>query len=159
MSKFGDEGLFVSTKIQDFPVNMLVDTGASVTVINRKIFEKLPLSSQNLVTPVTLNLVTATGETSAFIGKFNVEIKIGSHIINHEVLIADIHNDGILGVDFLTPNNCDVLLNESCLSINGDRIPCYHFTENMQPTICRIAVAHDVVVPPEAEVIVPIKDC
>jgi predicted aspartyl protease len=55
---------------------MLVDTGASVTVLNKKIFEKLPPSSKSLLSPVKLNLVTATGETSAFIGKLSVDIKI-----------------------------------------------------------------------------------
>lgn len=54
---------------------MLVDTGASVTVLNKKIFEKLPPSSKSLLSPVKLNLVTATGETSAFIGKLSVDIK------------------------------------------------------------------------------------
>lgn len=42
---------------------------------------------------MNLNLVTATGESSEFIGKFNVEIKIGRAIIKHEVLIDDIEND------------------------------------------------------------------
>jgi hypothetical protein len=55
-------------------------------------------------------LVTATGETSAFLGKLNIDMNLGNNEYNHEVLIGDIQNDGILGVDFLTPNRCDVLL-------------------------------------------------
>lgn len=27
----------------------------------------------------------------------------------------------------------------------------------MKPTVCRISVAHDIVIPPEAEVIIPVK--
>ena len=63
-----------------------------------------------MLKPVNLNLVTATGETSAFLGKLNIDMNLGNNEYNHEVLIGDIQNDGILGVDFLTPNRCDVLL-------------------------------------------------
>ena len=136
---------------------MLVDTGASVTVLNKKIFEKLPPSSKSLLSPVKLNLVTATGETSAFIGKLSVDIKIENKYFSQDILIADIQNDGILGVDFLSCHKCDVLLSKSCLLIKCNKIPCYHFDKNLQPNICRIAVTQDVVVPPESEVIVPGK--
>ena len=144
----------MSTCIYDVPVAMLVDTGANVTVLKREIFEKLPPSSKEKLKPVDLNLVTATGETSSFVGKITVEIKIGKHTFCHDVLVADIQNDGILGVDFLSPNKCDVLLSKSCLSVKGDKIPCFHFNKSMEPTICRIAVAQDVVIPPESEIIV-----
>jgi dUTPase len=135
-------------------VNILVDTGACVTVLKRDIFNKLPPSSQDMLKPVNLNLVTATGETSAFLGKLNIDMNLGNNEFNHEVLIGDIQNDGILGVDFLTPNRCDVLLSKSCLSFEGKKIPCFHFNKNMKPTVCRISVAQDIVVPPEAEVII-----
>ena len=101
-------------------VNILVDTGACVTLLKRDIFNKLPPSSQDILKPVNLNLVTATGETSAFLGKLNIDNEF-----NHEVLIGDIQNDGILGVDFLTPNRCDVLLSKNCLSFEGKKIPCF----------------------------------
>lgn len=136
---------------------MLVDTNASVTVLNKKIFEKLPLSSKSLLSPVKLNLVTATGETSAFLGKLSVDIKIENKYFSQDILIADMQNDGILGVDFLSCHKCDVLLSKSCLLSKGNKIPCYHFDKNLQPNICRIAVTQDVVVPPESEVIVPGK--
>lgn len=136
---------------------MLVDTDAGVTVLNKKIFEKLPLSSKSLLSPVKLNLVTATGETSAFLGKLSVDIKIENKYFSQDILIADMQNDGILGVDFLSCHKCDVLLSKSCLLSKGNKIPCYHFDKKLQPNICRIAVTHDVVVPPESEVIVPGK--
>ena len=43
------------------------------------------------------------------------------------------------------------------MSVINDRIPCYHFNKCIEPTICRIAVAQDVVIPPDSEVIVPGK--
>lgn len=133
---------------------MLVDTGASATVIKKEILEKLSPSSQSKLIHVNLNLITATGEASSFLGKLCVDIQLGKHMFTHEILVAYIQNDRILGVDFLTPYKCHVLLSKSCLSVNNDKIPCYHFNKSIEPTICRIAVAQDVVIPPDSEVIV-----
>lgn len=155
VSTFGDEGLYALTYINGVPVKMLVDTGASVTILKKELFEKLPLTSKETLQPVNLSLVTATGETSAFLGKIHLDIDMGRYTFTHEVLIADIQNDGILGVDFLTPNQCDVMISKSCLLYKGGSIPCYHFNQSSKPTVCRVAVSQDVVVPPDTEVIVP----
>jgi hypothetical protein len=38
-----------------------------------------------MLKPVNLNLVTATGETSAFLGKLNIDMNLGNNEFNHEV--------------------------------------------------------------------------
>jgi hypothetical protein len=58
--------------------------------------------------------------------KLSVDIKIENKYFSQDILIADIQNDGILGVDFLSCHKCDVLLSKSCLLIKGNKIPCYH---------------------------------
>ena len=136
---------------------MLVDTGASVTILKREIFEKLPPSSKDKLEAVSLTLVTATGESMPFIGSLNVDIVVGEHVFSHQILIADIQNDGILGIDFLSSHKIDVLLSKSCLSVKNDIIPCFHFDHGEKPSICRIVIAKDVVVPPNSELVVPGK--
>jgi hypothetical protein len=44
------------------------------------------------VNPVNVHLVTATGETSPFIGQINVQISLGKKFYQHNVFIADISN-------------------------------------------------------------------
>lgn len=154
LSKFGDEGLFVSTEIHGNPVTMLVDTGASVTILKREIFETLKPSCPNLLKPVDLNLTTATGEIAPLLGKIVVDIKLGNYSFSHEILVADIQNDGILGIDFLSTNKINVLLSKSCLSVKRNKIPCFHFNKKLKPRVCRIAVSEDIVVPPDTEVII-----
>ena len=99
-------------------------------------------------------MVTATGTTSSFIGQTCVEIQIDQHKFFHNVLIADINNDAILGIDFLTANNCDVLLSKSCLDVQGDKIPCFRYSNEIS-TCCRITVSENIVIPPGTEMIVP----
>ena len=156
ISKFGDQGLFVATKIENQCVNMLIDTGASVTILNKAVFDEI-YPSPNLLEPVQVNLITATGEIAPFYGKKIVDLKIDNYIFKHEILVADIQNDGILGVDFLSPNKIDVLLSKSCLKVRGKKIPCFHFDKKLKPTVCRVAVTEDIVVPPGSEIFCPGK--
>jgi hypothetical protein len=62
----------------------------------------------------------STGETSPFIGQINVQISLGKNFYQHNVFIADISNEGILGMDFLAANNCDVHLSENRLCFKGE---------------------------------------
>ena len=49
---------------------------------------------------------------SPFLGKAEIEIKLGSQKVLHDVLFADVKNDGILGMDFLTKHHCDMFLSK-----------------------------------------------
>ena len=59
-----------------------------------------------------MQLVTATGESSPFLDKAEIEITLGSQKVMHDVLFADVKNDGNLGIDFLIKHGCDVFLSK-----------------------------------------------
>ena len=105
-----NEGLFVAAHIQSQPIPLLVDTGATSSILSEKFIKTLSPPLQ--IKPVSINLVTATGDKKPFVGESEVTVKLGGHIFTHKVLIADISNEGILGMDFLSKNNCDVLLSK-----------------------------------------------
>ncbi|KAL3862817.1 hypothetical protein ACJMK2_008763 [Sinanodonta woodiana] len=97
-----NHGFFVCAKIQNYKVPLLVDTGASVTIISHKFKEKLSSMEKLHIKPVKLNLVTATGDRRPFLGKCWVDLSLGNQMLRHEVLIANIEQNGILGLDFMT---------------------------------------------------------
>jgi hypothetical protein len=41
-------------------------------------------------------------------------VPLEKNLIKHKVLIANIPIEGILGMDYLEINNCDVLISKSC---------------------------------------------
>lgn len=100
-------------------MTMLVDTGDNVTIISENSFMCIDPSQRPQTTPVRSKLITATGASSPFMGQSQVEIQIDNHKFIHDVLIADIQNDVILGIDFLTKN---------CLDVQGDKIPCFRYS-------------------------------
>ena len=73
----------------------------------------------------------------------------------HDVLFADVKNDGILGMDFLTKHRCDISLSKNHLLLkHGEKLACCQRSVDVVPTSSRLAIAETVEVPPECEIIV-----
>ena len=72
-----EDGYFVAGYIKGKPHAFLVDTGSCCTIISKNVFENWPYEMRPSLTPVNMHLVTATGESSPFIGKAEIEIKLG----------------------------------------------------------------------------------
>lgn len=93
----GNEGLFVNTKVSGIPVTMLVDTGASITILKTDYLRCLPKTVTEHVKMVTSYLVSATGDRTPFkesvmlvlklaINKFSM--KYGSQIFKMKELLV-----------------------------------------------------------------------
>ena len=96
-----DDGYFVAGSIQGKSLVFLVDTGSCCTILSKSLFDGWSQETRPNLTPVSLHLVTATGESIPSLGKAEIEVSLRSQCPLHDVLFADIKNDGILGVDFL----------------------------------------------------------
>ncbi|UYV74060.1 K02A2.6-like [Cordylochernes scorpioides] len=73
-----------------------VDTGAMVSLIKKDVMRSAP-------TPLRrgMMLKTVTGDTSPILGGLDVEICLGGIRFNHRVLVAEIDDEFILGIDIL----------------------------------------------------------
>jgi hypothetical protein len=83
-----------------------------------------------------------------------VELKLEKNLIKHTILIANIPIEGILGMDYLEINNCDVLISKSCIRYRGNEIHCFKNKNNGEATCCRIGIYENIVLPPSSETIV-----
>lgn len=82
------------------------------------------------------------------------EFTLGNQNLSHEILLADIKYDEILGIDFLCADRCDVLLSKGHLVLNGEKTVCFRRTNEAKLGCCRIALTENVQVPPGKEMIV-----
>lgn len=137
-------------KVHDKFVDMLIDTGSNLTILQKKLFDGWSTFDPK-IEPVNLKMITATGEISPFLGKVKVNLSLGRNTTEHEVLLADIQNEGIIGLDLMNQMHCDVLLSKNCLKIGGEIVPCFRKQDIV--TCCRIAIKDDVVVPAESEMV------
>ena len=85
-----EEGYFVPAIVAGMPLTFLVDTGSNVSILRKDLLDVWPQELFPSLTPVNIQLITATGECSPFYGKANVKFIIGSQTLSHEILFADI---------------------------------------------------------------------
>ena len=87
--------------IEGMSVRFLVDTGACVTMLKSSIYWMLPDPRRVTLEEEHRRMLLADGSTLPFTGRGKFTIGVGPSTVLHEVLVADIEVDGILGMDFL----------------------------------------------------------
>ena len=124
-----EEGYFICAKIENLPVTLLIDTGSNVSILNGSILEQLPQKMCQTVQPTKPKLLTVIGEITPSLGKTILNIEIGFQKLQQKVLFADIENEGILGMDFLTAHQCDLMLTQNYIKIKKEKIRCFPTAE------------------------------
>ncbi|THD20458.1 hypothetical protein D915_008740 [Fasciola hepatica] len=105
---------------------LLIDTGASCSVINRsltKISHSVPLNGR---------LIAANGTVMPILGQVAGSVSIGRCTVQHQFLCADVAWDAILGMDFLRAHRIVIDFDRQLLVINerpGAHRPVYRNTK------------------------------
>ncbi len=102
--------------------------------------------------PVNSCLRTVTGENAPIRGRSKVRLGIGSLEIPRDMWVADIHDECILGLDFLESQGC--LVN---LRIGEQEIPLKRPGATTSQRCCWVVLLEGVTLPPLAEALVPVK--
>ena len=102
-------------------MNMLLDTGASRSLISCEKFQELCDRDVKLSLGKTeMRLTTASGEILVPAGAINVHLDVGGFWCTHSVLVADLNGmQGVLGMDVLGPSPCTLELSLGCLMMGN----------------------------------------
>jgi transposase InsO family protein len=144
----GSTGLFIEARVENESVSLLVDTGASLTIISKKIFDKL--SSEHHLDPIQKPITGASGEALTVYGRTQMLIRVGKKSYNISVAIADIPMDGVLGLDFMSRNNCMINVSERRIVIGEEII---ELVKSGHYGCYRIAVAENINIPSRSEIV------
>ena len=99
MNKLAPEaGMFINAKVNGVITNLLIDTGATVTLISAGFFKDM--SNMPTLSPSQGDILTANGESLKVASKTIIEIQSDNFKCLNEAVVADINVDGILGLDF-----------------------------------------------------------
>lgn len=100
----------------------LVDTGASVSLIHRRITEHFPQNECPKSTQIKLR--AATGDSIKVIGEMDLRFKLGKKYLNHTFIVADnIGKNVILGRDCLKEHEMKVDFGKNQLILPGQNVP------------------------------------
>ena len=81
---------------------------------------------------------TVTGEKAPILGKEKLQLNIGTLQVQHEMWVAEITNDCILGTDFLQPHGCLVNFRDGKLLAGDEEIPFMKSCSQSDPSCCRV---------------------
>ncbi|GFX63768.1 retrovirus-related Pol polyprotein from transposon 17.6 [Trichonephila clavipes] len=129
----GENGIFIMGHVNELPCNMIIDTGANVSIIRNDLAQKL--KEKLIWTPPRVVLQTVTGEKIDIHGKLKVKIQFGDTTYQHAVYVADIADPFILGLDFLKEHGFTLDFNKNELRSIHEEVTIFkieHRTESIQ---------------------------
>ena len=132
-----------------------MDTGANITIVKSRIWEQLPPSDRPLLEGVDVTMVLANGSSAPFLGRGTFSLRVEDQQTQHTTWVADIQPDGILGLDFMRANGCQLIREDDGYRLtvgDGEREP--HLAE---PSVYRVAIDQTTVLPAGGQADVPAK--
>ncbi|KAL3861276.1 hypothetical protein ACJMK2_007319 [Sinanodonta woodiana] len=102
------------------------DTGATKTIIADRVYNQIPEEKHPLLKK-SVTLAGAGGTLQKELGKATFYLELGPLILDREVIVAEIEDEGLLGIDILQNENdgpADILLSKGVIKLHGVSIPC-----------------------------------
>lgn len=123
---------FLLGTIQNNQIKILLDTGASLSVIN---FHNISSSIQNTLINSNIQVNDASGAPMQTVGKTKLKFSINNHIFNWIFhVIPSCTHQMIIGMDFLLFYQCKIDLASKCLYFNNNiQLPIFFESTSPQP--------------------------
>ena len=148
------DGMYMEGKVQGVKVTFTADTGAARTVVSKHVYLRIPDEMKPILRESS-SLVGADGQPLRELGRAIFGIEIGTLELEQEVIVAEIEDDVLLGLDVLKRGDegpCFIDLDEGQITINGVTIQCTSQSNNVR----KVTVADDYEVPANSEMIVDV---
>ena len=154
LSATSDSGIYVTGIVNHSVTCILLDTGATVSVLNEGTWRNSGLVTK--IEPVTGTLTTANGDELTVLGETNVKFRLGNIDCFWPVMIArGLSHDCILGSDFLQHFQCQIHYDSGTFVIGNTEIPIRYC--EVTPSVCRIFLCGDIQVEPGTEQVIEAK--
>lgn len=138
MKTHDHDGLFMKVEIFSRTIHCLLDTGASMSVLNPKIFDSLPDHCKTKLQPYENNLKMADGHNVRPLGTVKLPLLIDNQYIYQIFVIADIDIPIVLGYDFMYNNQCVIDVPNKNILLNSQTVDCH--LESQIPSLFKISI-------------------
>ena len=140
-----EDALYVTGEIHGVPVEWLLDTGSSISIMSVNVFGKIPKESRPELKANSSPMSTADGSPLMDLGMVSTRVMVGKQELTQEMVVADINVDCILGVDFLRSHSGSIDFGEDKMTLNGKLVPTR--SGLLRNQCYRVATAEKVILP------------
>lgn len=146
-----EKGVYVTARIHGMDAYLLVDTGATVSLLSTICYENIKRDANHALTEVERDVLSATGSVLRVLGRTPVDFTLNGIALQQEMIVADLTVDGILGLDFLVRHEAVINMRMHQISISGIEHP---IQLEGSASYYKVAIIHRVTVPPRSELVV-----
>ena len=114
-----DAGLFIEMDVCGVKAKLLVDTGATVSLISTELMSRIPEEDRPRLDSFSRDILDAGGNCLQISGKGTFPTQIRGFSCKLDAVVADLSNDGIMGLDFLEENGCTIDVAKKKMCIKG----------------------------------------
>ena len=150
------DGVYIDGAVQDRRIMFSADPGAARTVIITKAFKQIPRDIQPQLKKSS-TLAGTDGQPLVELDKAMFSINLGQLTMERELIVADIEDDALLGLDILMKGPgvpADIKLTKGEILLNGTTITCIRIGQS--EIVRKVRSADDFYIPPRSEVIVEV---
>lgn len=150
MNHSEERTLYIPVVVSGITSLAVVDTAAQASVINRSLFEQI-VPRPKLIDELTLKGIGESSEIPARLAE-RVTICTGKTTVEWNMLVADITDNIILGLDFLEHQKVIINLSDCSINMKGEKINSRLLSNDDELVkIYRIRAAKRSVVPPHSD--------
>ena len=148
------DGVYIRGSVQGYPILFTADTGASKTIVSSRVFDSMRPEDKPELVKAT-ELVGANGSPIKEKGEAIFTLQLGTAKLQVEAVVADIEDDGLLGVDVLQNGEdgpTDLWPSKGVMKINKLEEPIIQ--KGMNDRIREVTAADHNIIPAQSEVMV-----
>ena len=149
--------LVVEGHIADCSVEYLVDTGTTDTIISVQMYNSIPVDSRPTLFPMKDSAQQADGSPLKSIGWASMNVRIGPTSMYTPVVVAEITNDAMLGMDFMYMSKCTIDPYKEQLRFGDKVVQCNVKTSSTRTFCAKVTLRQNITIPPGHEMLIPGK--
>ena len=150
--------LVVHRRVSGLAATMLIDTGASVSVISTRLWDEIHRSHPGwTLLPTQCRVKTVSGDLAKVRGSLVVEIQLGSKYYAHQFVVIDVAEDLILGLDFIQKYDLNWDKSLGTLLLWGEEVRAVRRYSTGDGRARRLGLMETTVIPAFTQVVVNTK--
>lgn len=150
------DGVYVKGSVESVDVIFTVDTGASISLLSKKIFDEIPCNQRPDLHSKVPQLKGASGRDIPCYGTAYFQLQFGPLYLEKKLLVADITDDILIGADVLLGDKAgpaDLLFSRQIIIFRNVEIP---IEVDGYPRVRKVTMADTCVLPPMSESLVDV---
>ena len=150
-----ENAFYAPGKAEQITVEWLIDTGCTITIVSSRTFHHMKPDERPQLEPCPKRLLSADDSPIPVLGMATMNITVGTKLVQHQVIVADIADEGILGTDFFREHQVIIDFGRKKVICDGENIAARVRTS--RDKCCRIVVAENTTIPAKSRTILPSK--